>query len=145
MGERPAETEGVHPRTPRGFARRPRCVLSGDGLYGGVDGQCRINLIQPGNPGNLSLPEHEHGLDQPDESGCPLQVPDVGLDRPDPDAAVRPGGRPAWFGRSVQGTDERIDLHGVAVGRSGAVGLQVPQVTNPAAGTCCGTVQQLGL
>ena len=83
-----------------------------------VPGDVRARIVEVQVPGNHSMFQRQHHLDQPrDSRGC-LEVTDVRLHRSNQQ-------RPSRFTSLPQHGGRRLNLDGVAQRRAGAVGLQV--------------------
>ena len=118
VGVGAAEAEGAHPRPPRLLARRPVGQLRGDVDRRG--GEVELGVRGPVVEGrrDLAVLERQHRLDQPGHAGGDVQVTQVRLHRAD-------GAEAAALGLGAERSGERLDLHRVAQGGAGAVGLDV--------------------
>ncbi|MGX1250461.1 hypothetical protein RKD48_002972 [Streptomyces ambofaciens] len=138
MGVGAAPAEGVDARVQRAVGRQV------DGFGGDLqivlgERDLRVGLLGVQAARDVPVPQRQHGLDQPGESGRRLQVTDVALGGAD---EQRPG-----TGRAdpAQGAAQRLGLDRVPAQGAGAVRLDVGQPVQRDARPLVHLAQQLGL
>lgn len=99
----------------------PREELGGHAEVPVVHGDARVRLLVVQGRRDLSLLQHEDGLDDLHEAGAALEVADVGLDGAHVDGVAGAAG-------AAKGRRQRGRLDGVAGRGAGAVGLDVGRV-----------------
>lgn len=118
VGVRAAEAERRHARSgDPGVARPSRTgACHAQGL--GVEVDVRAGFVEVQARRDPPVDHRQHHLDQPDEPGGALQVPEVALDRAEQQ-------RPAGGARTTEHRTERFRLDRIAQGRSRPVRLHV--------------------
>ncbi|GAA0691821.1 hypothetical protein GCM10009548_74660 [Streptomyces malaysiensis subsp. malaysiensis] len=122
VGVGAAHAERRHARTARAVALRPgpRLGQQLDVAAGPVDMRGRLVDVQAARQ-NAVAHRHDH-LDDAADTGRGLGVADVGLERAEPERAVR-------LAVLAVGGEQRLGLDGVAEGGAGAVGLHRVHLT----------------
>ncbi len=116
VGVGSADAEGRHPRAPRPTGRGPLACLVEQSHRTGVPVDLGRWFVDVQGPWHDPVPHREDHLDHTSNPGGGLGVPDVGLQRTQPEGLV--GGSVPAVGR-----DQRVGLDRVTQARSGAVRL----------------------
>ena len=111
-----AEPERTHSRPPRPLLPRPQLRVDVEGARPEID--LRVGAAEVQARGQQPVFEREHGLNQAGDAGRRVQMPDVGLHRPD-GAGMWPA---CAFAESLE---QRADFNRVAELRPGPVRLDI--------------------